>query len=750
MGKSTQAWVGPRLRQPHRRWEELKPVIQRLYIDENRTQADTAEILAQSHGFRPTKKQFTRKVTEWNLKKNFRQSERDQILQSLGPGEGDIRIDLQGRKFHRKRLIRWDEEKKKSIASATMCNDPNMDSPMTEGGTPASLPAAHRKQAGDFSSEATPTTRTLSQGPSPSMDLDPTHPPIGLEGMPRVWVAEEPGGEYKLVPHAEWINADVLNSPNLTRLMNGLAVETKDLPEDIEPLSLSEPPDETENVTSTDIVSWSDLTLVPHEASSSLFLTGGTTSLPGSSTLNKPSTRGITKRRSNRAKRKAFKYPGQDVLLPSGTLVERPPSPFDELSVFPHAQGPAMTLRSSLTLANSRQNLANQILGKLTLLQIAGLKDNHPGVLDLTNRLADIAYDSGKMTEANSLYRKVLASQGGDLLTSPEKVLHAQAGLIDGLCREGHPLEAKEMLESVSAVMAKRFDPRHVIFRRLQKARIEIFNWMEDWDREEPVARDLVQLCLELLGPKDPETLNALFRLASVMMGQKRYPESEELHRKTIHLCQEGTEKHHERMCWSSTSLGRVYEAEGKLDEAIEILQQSQKRAKESLGDENEAVMIGDYRLARILARRGYLQNSEELLLDTLARQTKVLGEAHINPMCTMFELGYTLQQAKRYGEAASWLEKCFHKSLTLSNFEFMTRFCARLGGCYEEQGRHEEALGFYREAMEFLLAAKEKSDDELFDVGQYVAKIQDLIDGARRHIDEGKMQDDRSFEVLA
>lgn len=92
--------------------------------------------------------------------------------------------------------------------------------------------------------------------------------------------------------------------------------------------------------------------------------------------------------------------------------------------------------------------------------------------------------------------------------------------------------------------------------------------------------------------------------------------------------------------------------------------------------------------------------------------------------------------------------EKCFHKSLTLSNFEFTTRFCTSLGSCYEEQGRYKEALGFYYEAMAFLQAAKEKSDDELFDVEQYVVKIQDLIDGACQHIDEEKMQSDDTFEL--
>ena len=316
----------------------------------------------------------------------------------------------------------------------------------------------------------------------------------------------------------------------MTHLLDGLAIETEDLPDSIQPLSLPAPSADSQNTSIMDLVIWSDLTLGLHDAISTLVLIGDETSLSGRPAFENRSAGELTRRRSNQTTPQPVKNLGLEALFPSGIQVERPPSPFNELYIFPPASGPARGLRSSSTLAQSRQNVANQLISKLTLLERAGVNEEHPGALGLMNRLADVSYDSGKMTKANLLYRKVLASQGEDLMTSPEKVLHAQAGLIDGLCWEGHPLEAKEMLESVSAAMTKRFDPAHVIFRRLQKARNEIFNRMEDWDREEPVPRDLVQICLMHLGPRDPKTLNALFRPASVMMGQKRYSESERLH----------------------------------------------------------------------------------------------------------------------------------------------------------------------------------------------------------------------------
>jgi hypothetical protein len=64
------------------------------------------------------------------------------------------------------------------------------------------------------------------------------------------------------------------------------------------------------------------------------------------------------------------------------------------------------------------------------------------------NRLADVAYDSGKMMEANLLYRKVLASQGGDLTTSPEKVLHDKLVLLTACAGKGIHLRPKGCLKA--------------------------------------------------------------------------------------------------------------------------------------------------------------------------------------------------------------------------------------------------------------------------------------------------------------
>lgn len=85
------------------RWEELKPLIHRLYIDENKKFQEVAAILRDSYGFLPTKKQFDTRVKSWGLKKNLSQSERHAVIKSGVIGRDGKVPSMRSRK-------RWEKE----------------------------------------------------------------------------------------------------------------------------------------------------------------------------------------------------------------------------------------------------------------------------------------------------------------------------------------------------------------------------------------------------------------------------------------------------------------------------------------------------------------------------------------------------------------------------------------------------------------------------------------------------------------
>lgn len=99
----------------HQQWENLRPIIKRLYVDENRTMKNTSKHLGENHGFEPTKRQLLRKITEWGFEKNVKRQERQAIVtrQQQGRPVGET---IRGRKLDKAKIKRW--KKRDGIDSA--------------------------------------------------------------------------------------------------------------------------------------------------------------------------------------------------------------------------------------------------------------------------------------------------------------------------------------------------------------------------------------------------------------------------------------------------------------------------------------------------------------------------------------------------------------------------------------------------------------------------------------------------------
>ncbi|RSL89694.1 hypothetical protein CDV31_015819 [Fusarium ambrosium] len=55
---------------PNAQWEKHKPAIRNLYISQEKKLEDVIQLMADDHGFQPTKAQYVRKLESWGFKKN--------------------------------------------------------------------------------------------------------------------------------------------------------------------------------------------------------------------------------------------------------------------------------------------------------------------------------------------------------------------------------------------------------------------------------------------------------------------------------------------------------------------------------------------------------------------------------------------------------------------------------------------------------------------------------------------------------
>jgi len=63
-------------------WESIKPLIYRLYIQEEKTFARIKPTILELFGYAPTRNQFDKRVQRWGFKKNLTRDERDVLLRN--------------------------------------------------------------------------------------------------------------------------------------------------------------------------------------------------------------------------------------------------------------------------------------------------------------------------------------------------------------------------------------------------------------------------------------------------------------------------------------------------------------------------------------------------------------------------------------------------------------------------------------------------------------------------------------------
>jgi len=88
-------------------WEQLKPIIRQLYIEENKTFRKISTILSRSHGFTPTKRQFDARISRWGFRKNTSKEERHKIVTE---SKGLQALGTNGKIINQKTRERWEKE----------------------------------------------------------------------------------------------------------------------------------------------------------------------------------------------------------------------------------------------------------------------------------------------------------------------------------------------------------------------------------------------------------------------------------------------------------------------------------------------------------------------------------------------------------------------------------------------------------------------------------------------------------------
>lgn len=103
------------------KWEEIKPVIHRLYIVEHKAFSKIKPIIAEKYGFTPTSSQFGKRVNKWGFKKNASRDQRLKIVHGLGFADQG-RLGPNGKVVRQSTRERWEKEFQKDPESVDQPN----------------------------------------------------------------------------------------------------------------------------------------------------------------------------------------------------------------------------------------------------------------------------------------------------------------------------------------------------------------------------------------------------------------------------------------------------------------------------------------------------------------------------------------------------------------------------------------------------------------------------------------------------
>ncbi|KAF2475822.1 uncharacterized protein BDR25DRAFT_278511 [Lindgomyces ingoldianus] len=111
------------------RWEELKPIIEQLYLKEKKKLADVVRILKNAHGFDAVDHQYKHHFKKWQWKKNIPKSKKDKIAEQLESraraGKAGTSIALQGRTVELHKIRRHMKMKARAESGAMVLKKPS-------------------------------------------------------------------------------------------------------------------------------------------------------------------------------------------------------------------------------------------------------------------------------------------------------------------------------------------------------------------------------------------------------------------------------------------------------------------------------------------------------------------------------------------------------------------------------------------------------------------------------------------------
>jgi eukaryotic-like serine/threonine-protein kinase len=216
----------------------------------------------------------------------------------------------------------------------------------------------------------------------------------------------------------------------------------------------------------------------------------------------------------------------------------------------------------------------------------------------------------------------------------------------------GNTVTAREILDTASAEIDTSLTHDPELQAQMLSAMGEVYDNLGLYARAQVLEQKAVDIRRRVLGPENPETLNAMSDLAYALLEQGHLNEAETLQRQSLDAQMKVLGPENPDTLKSISNLGRILWSKHRVAEAESLDRQALETRRRILGPEHPDTLISMVNLSFDLRSEHHFPEAVELCRETLAIRRRVLSPEHPDTLMSMNVLANTLQSTNQFAES--------------------------------------------------------------------------------------------------
>ena len=303
-------------------------------------------------------------------------------------------------------------------------------------------------------------------------------------------------------------------------------------------------------------------------------------------------------------------------------------------------------------LENGLYPAAEPLLRRALEAYHQGLGESHPSTLNTAHNLALLFDRTDRMTEAEGLYRHILAIRKTTPTSDIAGELSTSSALATLLSRKGDHAGAAELHGDALSVSARLYGTQHPVHLVLLDNYANCLSRMGRYHDAQSLCRQVHEGLSVLKGPGHPDTLIALNNLLGVSLQLRDTTAASGLIEQLFLSIDSIVGEQHPMSLTALDNVATLLSRTGDLDRADVLRRRALRASEDVLGPEHTVTVAIRKNLATLLARQGKEDEAETLTRDCLATMKRLSGAQHPSTLMCLEDLAILLENRGNVAEA--------------------------------------------------------------------------------------------------